>query len=93
METINTKYDLEMLIDPVEEAQNWLFNHKIGKVFIKINSVMTATVSFKPHDTSNLTLRAMIVYTNPDDMHLQVKRCANHKAAKSINENQGLLNI
>lgn len=89
MEVIETKYALDMHIDPGEN-QNWLY--KMGKVFIKLNSVMTVTLSYKPYDNSNLYLRAMIVYTSPDDMHLQVGRCANHKASnKSSNENQGLL--
>lgn len=93
MEIIDTKYALDMHIDPGEN-QNWLFNHKMNKVFIKLNSVMTATISYKPSDTSSLFLRAMIVYTSPDDMHLQVKRCANHKASsKSMIENQGSLKI
>lgn len=62
----------------------------MNKVFIKLNSVMTLTVSYKPFDAANLSLRAMIVYTSPDDMHLQVKRCANHKAAnKFTNDNRG----
>lgn len=88
MEIINTKYALDMHIDP-GDAQTWLYNLKMNKVYIKLNSVMTATVSYKPYDTANLYLRAMIVYTSPDDMHLQVKRCANHKASsKSMTENR-----
>lgn len=93
MDVVETKYGLDMHIDPGEN-QNWLFNHKMGKVFIKLNSVMSVTVSYKPFDNSNLYLRAMIVYTSPDDMHLNVQRCANHKASnKSSNENQGLLHL
>ncbi|KAG4079569.1 hypothetical protein HA402_012339 [Bradysia odoriphaga] len=80
MEIIETKFGLDIGIDPGEN-QNWLYNLKMNKVFIKLNSVMTVTVSYKPYDAANLSLRAMIVYTSPDDMHLQVKRCANHKAA------------
>lgn len=93
MDSIDSKYALDMHIDPGEN-QNWHFNVTMNKVFIKLNSVMTVTFSYKPNDTANLTLRAMIVYTSPHDMHLQVKRCANHKAtSKSLVENQGLLQI
>lgn len=88
MEIIDTKYALDMHIDPGEN-QNWLYNLKMNKVYIKLNSVMTVTASYKPHDIANLFLRAMIVYTSPDDMHLPVKRCANHKVRKSTCENQG----
>lgn len=69
MEVIDTKFGLDMHIAPGEN-QNWLYNLKMNKVFIKINSVMTVTVSYKPHEATNLSLRAMIVYTSPDDMHL-----------------------
>lgn len=89
MEIIDTKYALDMHIDPGDNP-NWIFNLKLNKVFIKLNSVMTATVAYKPSDANSYSLRAMIVYTSPDDMHLQVKRCANHKASsKSMGENQG----
>lgn len=89
MEMIDTKFGLDIGIDPGEN-QNWLYNLEKNKVFIKLNSVMTVRVSYKPCDASNLLLRAMIVYTSPDDMHLHVNRCANHKAANKFSiENQG----
>lgn len=78
-----------MHIDPGEN-QNWLFNPKIGKVYIKLNSVMKVTLSYKPYSTTNLFLRAMILYSSPDDMHLQVKRCANHRVSA---DNQGWFTI
>lgn len=85
MENVDTNYSFDMHIDPGEN-QNWLFNPKIGKVYIKLNSVMKVALSYKPYNTTNLFLRAMILYSSPDDMHLQVKRCANHRV--SI-DNQG----
>lgn len=85
MENVDTNYSFDMHIDPGEN-QNWLFNPKIGKVYIKLNSVMKVALSYKPHGTSNLYLRAMILYSSPDDMHLQVKRCANHRVSM---DNQG----
>ncbi len=91
MEAIESKYALDMHMDPGDNP-NWLYNLKMNKVFIKLNSVMTVTVSYKPYDESNLFLRAMIVYSSPDDMHLHVKRCANHKASsKSLVDIQGKL--
>lgn len=88
MENINSDYSFDMHIDPGEN-QNWLFNPKIGKVYIKLNSVMKVTLSYKPYNATNLFLRAMILYSSPDDMHLPVKRCANHRVSMDIN--QGLL--
>lgn len=85
MENVDTNYSFDMHIDPVEN-QNWLFNPKLGKVYIKLNSVMKVTLFYKPYSTTNLFLRAMILYSSPDDMHLQVKRCANHRVST---DNQG----
>lgn len=76
------KHALDMHINNGDN-QNWLYNQRMDKVFIKLNSVMTATVTYKPLETGDLFLRAMIVYTNPDDMHLPVTRCANHRAITS----------
>ncbi len=80
MENIDTQFAFDMHIDPGEN-QNWLFNPRLGKVYIKLNSVMTVTLSYKPQNTSSLFLRAMILYSSPEDMHLQVKRCANHRVS------------
>ncbi|XP_037037423.1 cellular tumor antigen p53-like isoform X2 [Bradysia coprophila] len=87
MENVDTNHSFDMHIDPGEN-QNWLFNPKIGKVYIKLNSVMKVTLSYKPYSATNLFLRAMILYSSPDDMHLPVKRCANHRV--SIGNNQGV---
>jgi len=83
MDEVDTKYALQMHIDP-RENQNWHYSSKIKKVFTKMNSVMNVTLSYKPHDNANLHLRTMIVCTSPDDVHIQVKRCEPHKT-------QGLL--
>lgn len=87
MENVDTNFSFDMHIDPGEN-QNWLFNPKIGKVYIKINSVMKVTLSYKPYNATNLYLRAMILYSSPDDMHLPVKRCANHRVAVENNQSQ-----
>lgn len=93
MENVDTEHALDIHIEPVDN-QNWLYNNKMNKVFIKLNSVMTVTVSYKPITAANLSLRAMIVFASPDDMHLHVKRCANHKTgSKHLDKNQGLLEL
>ncbi|KAJ6640318.1 Tumor protein 63, partial [Pseudolycoriella hygida] len=78
MDDVTTRYELDMHMDPGDNP-NWLYNVKQNKVFIKVNSVMTLTFTYKPFDATNLFLRAMLVYTSPDDMHLDIKRCANHR--------------
>lgn len=52
----------------------------LDKVYIKIHSVMNVMVSFRPlvKPPTNLLLRAMIVFSSPDDMHREVIRCQNH---------------
>jgi len=77
-----------MHIEPREDGK-WNYSSKMNKVFIKMNSVMPVTLSYKPHGNANLHLRAMIVCTSPGDVHIQVKRCVQHKTRN--NDNQGLL--
>lgn len=52
----------------------------MGKIYIKLNSVMNVSFSYIPMNSNDyLYLRAMIVFSSPDEMHLPVNRCPNHR--------------
>lgn len=60
------------------DSNSWVLS--AGKVFIKMFSAMTINVSYSPQPET-LFLRAMVLFDNPNEMHLPVKMCANHAAA------------
>lgn len=76
IEKVDSIYKFE--VDINGDSNNWLYEPKLEKIFIKMSSVMNISISYVPHP-GQLFLRAMILYTSPDDMHLPVKRCANHR--------------
>lgn len=67
------------------DSNGWLYVPKPGKIFIKMNSPMTIDVAFTA-TTEFLFLRAMILFDNVNEMHLPVKRCANHSASSKNND-------
>lgn len=65
------------------EKFNWLYSAKLDKVYIKLNSVMHLAVSYVPHGIEPLHVRAMIVFSRREEMHLPVTRCPNHRMLSS----------
>lgn len=65
------------------DNNNWLFHPKLQKIFIKMSSVMNINVLHLPTDKP-LFLRAMILFSNENEMHLPVKRCANHRQQDGV---------
>lgn len=74
------KSNFKFAADVLNDNPNIVFVEQ--KLFIKMNSTLTINVSYTPL-TSNaqMILRAMVVFTSSADMHLPVKRCANHRMA------------
>lgn len=86
IDEIKSDYNFEVVIPP-DNNSNCVYMHP--KLFIKMNSTMTLQVSYKPQRPSTqpreqLYLRAMIIFTSSSDMHLPVKRCANHRIHNNI---------
>lgn len=78
--TTNVCYDFDVVVPP--DGSNWVFNQQ--KLFIKMNSTITVTVSYLPQvQGEQLYLRAMIIYSSPQEMNQPVKRCANHRMGNS----------
>lgn len=58
----------------------------MGKIYIKLNSVMNLSFSYVPFpNDTELSLRAMIVFSASDEMHLPVRRCPNHRMQRDPN--------
>lgn len=75
---VHTAYDFDIHVDNGEKI-NWLYSAKQEKVYIKLNSTMNLTVSYVPNDGEPLHVRAMIVFSRREEMHMPVTRCPNHR--------------
>lgn len=75
LEKVDCGYNFDVFLNG--DSNNWIYSPDLDKIFIKISSVMNVHLSYRPLN-ENLYVRAMILYSNPDDMHLPVKRCPNH---------------
>lgn len=63
---------------------SYMYSSKLNKVFVKLGSAMNVYVSFTKVDMhTDLFVRAMIVYSNHDDLNEPVKKCPNHKEQSS----------
>lgn len=79
MVPVETDYKFEVNVINGDN-NNWLYLPPLEKIFIKMASVMNINVSYLPQlQPEQLYVRVMILYSNPDEMHLPVKRCANHR--------------
>lgn len=75
---VESDYKFEVTINGDNNNNNWHYLPVPEKLFIKMNAVINFHLSYVPYP-GDLHIRAMIVFTNPDEMHLPVKRCANHR--------------
>lgn len=86
MVKVETDYKFEVNVINGDN-NNWLFVPPLEKIFIKMQSVMNINVTYVPQmPPERLYVRAMILYSNPDEMHLPVKRCANHRETDASHE-------
>lgn len=82
-------YDFDIHIEQGEKI-NWMYSTKLDKVYIKLNSVMNLNISYVPigNVPEHLFVRAMIVFSSTDEMHMAVSRCPNHRMQRDPNSNQ-----
>lgn len=88
LDIIQSEYNFE-----VATAQdNNQIEFKNQKLFIKMNNVVNFDVSCTPKYVNELLyVRAMIIFTKPNEMHLSVKRCANHRQTNGQPNNDHIL--
>lgn len=77
LDTITSAYEFDVCI-PSDQSNNVVFSQ--SKLFIKMGSKMNISLSYREQQRGeDLYLRAMIIFSKPAEMHLPVKRCANHR--------------
>lgn len=78
----SNSYEFDVVVPP--DNKEWYYNPDTSKLFIKMNSTFTINASYKPTSRDQiLFLRAMILFSSPSEMHIPVKRCANHRLSNS----------
>lgn len=77
---VTSAYDFEVSVPPDPNVV-----YHAPKLYIKMSSKMTINVAYRPQNHINepLNVRAMIIFSSPSEMHLPVKRCANHRVANT----------
>lgn len=79
---IHSLYEFEVVVP----ADNNNIEYNDPKLFIKMNSKMIINVAYRQQIyNEQLFVRAMIILSNPAEMHVPVKRCANHRIANNDN--------
>lgn len=60
---------------------SWMFSTKLNKVFVKINTFLSVHAKYTVIDPDqSLYVRAMIVYSSPNELAEPVKKCPNHRS-------------
>lgn len=73
-------FNIELNSETASQA-SWMFSQKLNKVFVKIDKDLNVYVNFNVVDPlEELFIRAMIVYTSPNDLAEPVKKCPNHRS-------------
>lgn len=89
LDQIQSGYDFDLLVPP-DQNNNVVFSQ--SKLFIKMGSRMTINLSYREQSRNEqLFLRAMIIFSKPAEMHLPVKRCANHRVLNQQNAEPQML--
>ncbi|XP_021694051.1 cellular tumor antigen p53 isoform X1 [Aedes aegypti] len=63
------------------DKTSWMFSRKLQKLFVKMGNTCTFNVSQLPSPDRDTTVRAMVVCSTPEDRHLPVSRCDNHRCS------------
>lgn len=84
---IKNEYDFDVIIPP-DSSNCWVF--KDQRLYIKIKTPITVNVSYFPtNHNERMFLRAMMIFSSPQEMHLPVHRCAHH-CIPNVSEEQGM---
>lgn len=76
----NNRYDFQVDVPPETTTLRYIYDQEQDKLFIKISSTIAFNASFIPSELNEqMYLRAMILFSEPENMHLPVSRCANHR--------------
>lgn len=83
IDEIDTQYQFDVTLNGDTSGKvSWMYSAKLKKVYIKMGQVVRVYVNYKfPECQTDLFLRAMVLYSNSDEMPSPVTRCPNHRAS------------
>lgn len=89
IDEIDTQYQFDVNLNGDSSGKvSWMYSAKLKKVYIKMGQIVRVYVNYQfPQNPMDLFLRAMILYSNADDMHTPVTRCPNHRASSGATDN------
>ncbi|KXJ76047.1 hypothetical protein RP20_CCG010437 [Aedes albopictus] len=63
------------------DKTSWMFSRKLQKLFVKMGNTCTFNISLLSSLDRETLVRAMLVCSTPEDRHLPVSRCDNHRCS------------
>lgn len=63
------------------DKTSWMYSDKLRKLFVKMGNTCTFNVSLLASPERTTTVRAMVVCSSPEDRHIPVSRCDNHRCS------------
>ncbi|XP_062540088.1 cellular tumor antigen p53-like isoform X2 [Armigeres subalbatus] len=63
------------------DKTSWMYSDRLKKLFVKMGNTCTFNVTLLSSIDRNTTVRAMLVCSAPEDRHLPVSRCDNHRCS------------
>ena len=92
IETYDTDWNFLVELNSESAGRaSWMFSPKLNKVFVKINTDLSVYVNYNNKTNEDLFIRAMIVYTSPNDLAEPVKKCPNHREKSGPNYAEHIL--
>ncbi|CAO1429403.1 unnamed protein product [Diamesa hyperborea] len=81
LDEVHTPWTFDVQLHSENSGKSsYMYSSKLNKVFVKLGSAMNVYVSYATIDSNTeVFVRAMIVYSNHDDLNEPVKKCPNHK--------------
>lgn len=81
LEEVHTAWMFDVQLHSENSGKSsYMYSSKLNKVFVKLGSAMNVYISYTTFDmNTDVFVRAMIVYSNHDDLNEPVKKCPNHK--------------
>lgn len=81
LEDMETDYKFDMNMNSESgNKSSWLYSGQLNKIFVKLDTPLNVYPVFIRQDpNTHLYIRAMVVFTSPNDLPEPVKKCPNHK--------------
>ncbi|XP_065074301.1 cellular tumor antigen p53-like [Ochlerotatus camptorhynchus] len=63
------------------DKTSWMYSDKLRKLFVKMGNTCTFNLSLLASPERTTTVRTMVICSSPEDRHIPVSRCDNHRCS------------